>query len=147
MSKHLKRCLLPVAFWTARVWWFVRRPHTKGVKCLVTCDDAMLLVRLSYSHKLWSIPGGGVHTDESDEAAIRREILEETGITLGTLRFVGSYTQEIEYKHDTVACYHAQVTTRDVHIDGIEISEATWFRRDNLPTDRATSIDRILQMI
>ena len=147
MSKYLKQWLLPLAFSLARLWWFIRRPHTKGVKCLVTCDGAILLVRLSYSHKLWSIPGGGVHTNEADEPAIRREILEETGVVLDTLCFIGSYTQEIEYKHDIVACYYANVDTQAISIDGIEISEAAWFKRNNLPLDRSTCVDRLLQMI
>ena len=147
MSKRCKQWLLPLAFWTARVWWFVRRPHTKGVKCIVTCDDTILLVRLSYSHKLWSIPGGGVHTYETGETAIRREVLEETGIVLDTIQSIGSYSQQIEYKHDTVECYYAGVATTDIAIDGIEISDAAWFARDALPKDRATCVDRLLHMI
>ena len=147
MSKYLKQHLLPIVFSLARVWWFIRRPHTRGVKCLVTCGDAILLVRLSYSHKLWSIPGGGVHNGETDEIAVRREILEETGVVLDTLHYIGSYTQEIEYKHDTVVCYCADVDKNTVHIDGIEITEAGWFTKDALPIDRATCVDRLLQMM
>ena len=59
------------------LWWFLRRPITRGSKCLVICDDKVLLVRPSYSHRKWTIPGGGVKQRETFAAAATRELLEK----------------------------------------------------------------------
>ena len=60
-----------------RFYWFVFRPQTRGVKVLILWQGKALLVRLGYAHRSWTIPGGGVHSEESYEEAARREIKEE----------------------------------------------------------------------
>jgi len=43
--------------------------------------DRFLLVRMGEGERsLWVTPGGGIEDGESDEEAIRRELLEETGL-------------------------------------------------------------------
>ena len=50
--------------------------------------DEVLLVRThKWSHK-WGIPGGKIKRGESNKTALRREILEETGLEIGDIRFV-----------------------------------------------------------
>ncbi|SFM93412.1 NUDIX hydrolase [Thermodesulforhabdus norvegica] len=53
-----------------------------GVGAVVIRDKKVLLVRRANepSKGLWSIPGGLVRTGETLEEAVKREILEETGI-------------------------------------------------------------------
>jgi ADP-ribose pyrophosphatase YjhB (NUDIX family) len=44
-------------------------------------DDRLLLVRMGSSEReIWVTPGGGLEAGESDEHALRRELLEETGL-------------------------------------------------------------------
>jgi len=43
---------------------------------------------------LWSFPGGGVEGDESPEAAARRELEEETGLTGADWKFLGAHDFE-----------------------------------------------------
>ena len=43
--------------------------------------DRTLLVRFDFGDRVvWATPGGGIEEGESDEAAIRRELLEEAGL-------------------------------------------------------------------
>ena len=147
MNVHtIKQYVLRIYFQFLRVWWFIRRPHTRGVKCLIEHDGTFLLVRLSYGHRQWSIPGGGVNPQESFETAAKRGVLEETGIIVTELSILGNYSQTIEYKNDTVQCYHTVVPTRGFTIDNFEISEAQWFAIDELPTDRSPNVDRVLHL-
>ena len=44
-------------------------------------DDRVLLVRFEFPHWAgWATPGGGVSPGESDDAALHRELAEETGL-------------------------------------------------------------------
>jgi len=59
----------------------------------VVLDDAgrLLLVRRGHDPHagLWSLPGGRVEDGESDEQAVRREVLEETGLRVSAGAVVG----------------------------------------------------------
>lgn len=50
-----------------------------------------VLIERRFAPKGWALPGGFVDVDETSEQAIRREILEETGLTVTSTQFVGVY--------------------------------------------------------
>ena len=67
------------------------RPRVPCVGALVHDDEGRLLVvrrRNEPGAGRWSVPGGRVEPGESDLTAVRREVLEETGlhVTVGLLR-------------------------------------------------------------
>ncbi len=48
----------------------------------------VLMVQQATGKKLWSLPGGRVRTDEPIKDALKREILEELGLTVVSARVV-----------------------------------------------------------
>lgn len=129
-------------------WWFWTRPNTKGVKCLLFHENRVLLVKLAYAHRQWSIPGGGVDAGESYAEAAIREVREEVGIELSAVTLIGTYTQSIQYKNDTVHCFMAEVDSADFSIDEFEVSAARWFSLAEIESmDVAASVPRIIQLV
>ena len=66
--------------------------------------DEVLMVRTHKWSNLWGIPGGKTKWGESSEAALRREIKEETGLEITDIRFV--LVQD---------CIHSEEFYRDAH--------------------------------
>ncbi len=130
-----------------RLYWFISRPQTRGVKVLIVWQGKILLVRLGYAHRAWTIPGGGVRSGESYEEAARREIKEEIGIILDGVEKIGEYESRKEYKRDTVVCFRSIVKNPVFHIDGIEIAEAGWYAPSMLPNPHRPTVPLLLKMI
>lgn len=63
-----------------------------------------LMIRTHKWSNLWGIPGGKIKFGESSEAALRREILEETGLKISDIQFV--LVQD---------CIHSREFYRDAH--------------------------------
>jgi ADP-ribose pyrophosphatase YjhB (NUDIX family) len=129
-----------------RVWWFVRRPRTYGVKCVIDHGGRWLMVRNTYGHRRWTFPGGGVRRREATDVAVRREILEEVGIALGAVEIVGTYPG-ITKPRDTVTVFRAVVDSSAVVIDRGEIAEAEWFESTALPHPRSPGVDTVVAIL
>jgi ADP-ribose pyrophosphatase YjhB (NUDIX family) len=95
---------------------------------------------------LWSVPGGRVDKGETIEDAARREVMEETGLSIGQLKRIGQYVNTAEYSTITVHAYLAFVVERKVVIDGVEISEANWYALNELPNNRIHRVDTVLSL-
>ncbi len=129
-----------------KLYWFVVRPRTYGVKCLIECDGKLLLIRNTYGKMHWTFPGGGVGRNELPEAAVRREVVEEVGIQLGEVVYLGHYFNIKEHKRDTVYCSYVHVTNSTFALDAVEIQEAAWFRADALPQPLSPAVTKVLAL-
>ena len=58
---------------------------------IFTKDRQSVLLIQRRDVPVWTLPGGGVDPNESSEAAIIREIVEETGFTVKIDRLIGDY--------------------------------------------------------
>ena len=58
----------------------------------------------------WLLPGGGLEAGESFDAALRREILEETGLELVSSREIARYDVRAAGFHGEVALYGGTVS-------------------------------------
>lgn len=114
-----------------RLRWWLTRPVTVGVRLIPVRDRRVLLVRHTYQDS-WYLPGGGVKRGETLEEAMRREVAEEVGATLGPLRLFGVYTNFYEYKSDHVAVFVCEDFTLTGATDW-EIERFAFFALDDLP--------------
>lgn len=74
-----------------------------GHKCIIlngSCvivknkDGFILMQQRKYPYGKWGLPGGLMELGESTEDTARREVLEETGLTVGKLKLIGVYSGE-----------------------------------------------------
>ena len=140
-----KRTLIQLIYPVLRLYWFLVRPKTFGVQCVIQHRDAILLVRNTYGRKQWTFPGGSIARGETAEDAIRREVREEVGLRLQHLQRLGAFAATIDYKRDHVAGFASVSPDRQVTIDPAEILEARWCQRQDLPP-LAPAAARILAM-
>jgi ADP-ribose pyrophosphatase YjhB (NUDIX family) len=116
-----------------KLYFWVARPETTGVKLFIFNEDRLLLVRLGYAHKKWVLPGGKVDRGELLDQAARRELNEESGVIAGNLKLLGSLYNEHQYKKNTVHYFYGAVTEEDLVVDDQEIVDAGWYKLDALP--------------
>ena len=77
---------------------------------------------------LYSVSAGFVEAGENLEHAVRREAHEETGITLGEVKYLGS--QPWPYPASLMVAFKAHALSTDIHVDGSETVNARWVTRD-----------------
>jgi 8-oxo-dGTP pyrophosphatase MutT (NUDIX family) len=126
-----------------RIYWWIARPETRGVRAIVLCDAgrSVLLVKHTYTVD-WYLPGGGVRRGEELEAALLRELREELGIaTVRELRTLGTYESDREFKRDTVTVFVVSADYGGIR-QAAEIEEARSFPLAELPAGTSPATRR-----
>ncbi|MCX6752470.1 MAG: NUDIX domain-containing protein [Candidatus Nomurabacteria bacterium] len=130
-----------------KLYCFIFRPKSLGVKTVVENNDGkILMVRISYAHRKWTFPGGGVKRKESFEEAAIRELEEEVGIKTQHLIEMGGYISDRNFKKNIVKCFYLKVDSSFVRIDNFEISELIWCNPGELPEGNSFSVPEILEI-
>jgi ADP-ribose pyrophosphatase YjhB (NUDIX family) len=104
-----------------------------GIGMVVLRGEAVLLVRRGQppAQGAWSLPGGGQELGETAEATARRELFEETGLTVGALWLAGTVDSihrdtegRIEY-HYTILDFAADYRGGEARPGG-DVSAIAW---------------------
>jgi NAD+ diphosphatase len=94
-------------------------------------DDRCLLGRQDGWPTGWfSTLAGFVEPGESPEQAVVREVAEETGIVVTACSYAGS--QPWPFPSSLMLGYYARAAGAEPRPDGVELSEAHWYSRDDL---------------
>lgn len=105
------------------------------VRVIVYRDDGkILLVRGRFSRQEWALPGGGVNRNESYEQAAVRETLEEIGLKIHNLRYLGKANSHESYAKFSVRVFAAYASNCDIKCN-FEIMEARWLNMNYLPEE------------
>lgn len=79
----------------------------------------------------YSLVAGFVDFGESLEECVEREVLEETGLKVTDIRYVGS--QNWPFPSQLMAGFVAEYASGEISVDGLELEDARWFSRGDLP--------------
>ncbi|MDX1384412.1 MAG: NAD(+) diphosphatase [Thermoanaerobaculia bacterium] len=79
---------------------------------------------------IYSALAGFVEPGESLEDAVRREVLEETGVVVDECTYHSS--QPWPFPTSLMLGFHGTARHTDIHVDGAELEEARWVSRDQL---------------
>jgi 8-oxo-dGTP diphosphatase len=105
---------------------------TLGVFAAITDKDGRILcVRMNYATHGWTTPGGRVELGESPLDALKREVLEESGLDVIPEELIGVYSKP--YKDDIVLFFRARVVAHKPWHPNDEIAQIGYFSRDDLP--------------
>ena len=100
------------------------------ISAIVDRDDRLLLQHNAAwsDSRLYSVSAGFVEAGENLEHAVRREAREETGLTLGEVRYLGS--QPWPFPASLMMAFKALALDTDIRVDGEETLQARWVTRD-----------------
>ena len=118
------------------VFFGITRPMTIGVRCIIH-DGAgsVMLVRHTYVSG-WHLPGGGVNVGETCEAALIREVAEESNMDLtGKPVLFGVYLNSLVSARDHVILYISDSCNYKEGLSStrLEIAESRMFKLTELP--------------
>ena len=107
-------------------------PRTDPATIMLVSDgDRALLGRKSiWANGMYSTLAGFLEPGESLEDAVRREVMEETGVRVGQVRYHSS--QPWPFPASLMVGFHAQALSHEISIDRDELEDARWFTRDEI---------------
>lgn len=98
---------------------------------LITHGNSVLLGRSAhFPTGMYSLLAGFVEPGEPIEAAVRREVFEESGVRVGAVSYMAS--QPWPFPASLMIGCHGKALSRDITIDADEIEDAIWLSREDV---------------
>ena len=125
-----------------------------GASVIVEDEQGRILLQLRTDNRQWSFSAAGsMEPGEAPEETVRRELLEETGLTAHTLEQYGVYAGPEEYhvypNGDEVYNVEFAYTCRDwsgtLECQAGEVEDLRFFPLDGLPPELSKQTDRRLE--
>ena len=111
-----------------------------GVAAVIRNDDGQLLLQ-EKSGEVWSLPAGAIEPGETPEVAIRREVLEETGLAVEPVKVLGVFGgTEFRYAYPngdvveyTVVLFRCHILERGADALDPETKSLRYFSEAQMP--------------
>ena len=83
----------------------------------------------------WAFPGGFMDMDETTEECAIRELEEETGLQVSTIRQIGAYSKvDRDPRGRTITVAYLAVVDKPIAVTGLDdAAKAEWFPISDLP--------------
>ena len=95
--------------------------------------DSILMTRYNMpGSKLAALVAGFCEIGETAEETVRREVMEETGLRVKNIRYYASQPWGITAGGLLLGYWCDVDGDSEIHVDGEEIAEGAWFRREDL---------------
>lgn len=111
------------------------KKHIGAMILIFNESHQLLIVKPNYKEG-WSIPGGGVNTDESPKEAVIRETKEELGLDLKNITLICvEYTSKKEIKPETLqfVFYGGELDINEISQISLDKNENSEFRFVEIP--------------
>ena len=107
-------------------------PRTDPAVIVIVADPQRCLLgrQPQWDAGRYSAVAGFVEPGESLEAAVAREVLEETGVTIRTPRYFAG--QPWPFPTSLMLGFHAEPVDDTIRLDGRELEDARWFTRADI---------------
>jgi NAD+ diphosphatase len=93
--------------------------------------EALLAHNKNFQKKIYSLVAGFTEAGETLEATVAREVKEEVNIEVKDIRYIRS--QPWPFPNSLMLAFSARHQSGEIKPDGIEIEDAQWFSKNNLP--------------
>ena len=144
----IMRLAYRVGYWGLRAEALALRRPGRGVKCLLSRDGEILLVKHTYGERhAWRVPGGRRRPGEHPVDAAAREMREELSLEGASWRELSTLALRLDGRNVSVACLHADVGDRQLCFDAGEIADARFFAAERLPESLGDGELRVLGLL
>ena len=94
-------------------------------------DEIFMARGRNFKSNFYGLIAGFVETGETLEEAVRREVMEETSLSIKNVRYFGS--QPWPYPSGLMVGFNADYAGGEPHLQREELKKGGWFHRDHLP--------------
>lgn len=108
-----------------------RKKATSVIGAIFSEDNSQVLLTLRKDVPVWVLPGGGIDKGETEDCAIIREILEETGFTVKIEKKIGLYLPINKLTKPTIL-YRLQILKGEIK-NSFETKQVQFFSVNQLP--------------
>ncbi len=124
-----------------------------GAVVIIDDNNKVLLQERTHPHKVWGLPGGLMELAESTMETAKREVFEETGLSVEELKLLNIYSGQEFYTvaangdpfYSVTAAYYTKHYSGQIEVNKDEAFTLAFFSKDDLPEKMVGSHRKFLQ--